>query len=202
MRNRLNGLNKRHINEIPEEIRKKVIELYQSAKIYQAISNTLGFQQSIQLRAIISKWRKLGTVYLPRNGQPSKIPPRVHWGLLQEVIKNPDEHQRNCRPWSPQFLIPPLEHDWAKNGIRGRFVTANQEAPLTFHKRKETTLMTPKPFRIMFCGLMSWKWNVSEDASLVTSGVNLTQYSTKGALDQHGGGNVMVWGYFASSGHG
>ncbi len=52
--------------EIQEQMRKKVIEIYQSGKGYKAISKPLGLQQTT-VRAIIHKWRKHGTVVnLPR----------------------------------------------------------------------------------------------------------------------------------------
>lgn len=48
-----------------EEIRKKVIEIYQSTKCDKAISKVLGLHRTTA-RAIISKWNKLGTgVNLP-----------------------------------------------------------------------------------------------------------------------------------------
>ncbi|KAK3533287.1 hypothetical protein QTP70_014310 [Hemibagrus guttatus] len=70
-------------------MRKKVIEIYQSGKGYKAISKALGLPRTT-VRAIIYKWRKHGTVEnLPRSGRPTKITPRVHRQLIQEVTKDP-----------------------------------------------------------------------------------------------------------------
>ena len=47
--------------EIPEDLRKKVVDAYQSGKGYKAISKALGLHRTT-VRAILSKWRKFGTV--------------------------------------------------------------------------------------------------------------------------------------------
>uniref|UniRef100_A0A9J7Z8I4 Sleeping Beauty transposase HTH domain-containing protein n=1 Tax=Cyprinus carpio carpio TaxID=630221 RepID=A0A9J7Z8I4_CYPCA len=70
-------------------MRNKVVDMYQSGKGYTAISKALGLQRTT-VRAIIHKWRKLGTVEnLPRSGRPTKITPRAQQRLIQEVIKEP-----------------------------------------------------------------------------------------------------------------
>ncbi len=75
--------------EIQEQMRKKVIEIYQSGKGYKAISKALGLQRTT-VRAIIHKWRKHGTVVnLPRSGRLTKITPRAQRRLIQEVTKDP-----------------------------------------------------------------------------------------------------------------
>ncbi|KAI5104198.1 hypothetical protein C0J45_5824 [Silurus meridionalis] len=51
--------------EIQKQIRKKVIEIYQSGKGYKVISKALGLQQTT-MRAIIHKWQKHGS------GDPSQ----------------------------------------------------------------------------------------------------------------------------------
>ncbi len=76
--------------EIQEQMRNKIVDMYQSGKGYKAISKALGLQRTT-VRAIIHKWRKLVTVVnLPRSGEPSleyQITPRAQWRLIQEVIK-------------------------------------------------------------------------------------------------------------------
>ncbi len=75
--------------EIEEQMRNKIVGMYQSGKGYKAISKALGLQWTT-VRAIIHKWRKLGTaVNLPRSGRPTKITPRAQRRLIQEVIKEP-----------------------------------------------------------------------------------------------------------------
>ncbi|KAK3533109.1 hypothetical protein QTP70_007310 [Hemibagrus guttatus] len=75
--------------EIQKQMRKKVIEIYQSGKGYKAISKALGLPRTT-VRAIIYKWRKHGTVEnLPRSGRQTKITPRAQRQLIQEVTKDP-----------------------------------------------------------------------------------------------------------------
>ncbi len=47
--------------EIQKQMRKKIVDMYQSGKGYKAISTALGLQRTM-VRAIIHKWRKLVTV--------------------------------------------------------------------------------------------------------------------------------------------
>ncbi len=75
--------------EIQEQMRNKIVDIYQSGKGFKAISKALGLHRTT-VRAIIHKWRKLGTVVnLPRSGWPTKITPRAQRRLIQEVIKEP-----------------------------------------------------------------------------------------------------------------
>ncbi|KAK3544144.1 hypothetical protein QTP86_002964 [Hemibagrus guttatus] len=75
--------------EIQKQMRKKVIEIYQSGKGYKAISKALGLPRTT-VRAIIYKWPKHGTVEnLPRSDRPTKITPRAQRQLIQEVTKDP-----------------------------------------------------------------------------------------------------------------
>ena len=75
--------------EIQKQMRKKVIEIYQSGKGYKAISKALGLQRTT-VRAIIHKWQKHGTVEnLPRSDRLTKITPRAQRQLIQEVPKDP-----------------------------------------------------------------------------------------------------------------
>ncbi len=72
--------------EIQEQMRNKLFDMYQSENGYKSISKALGLQWTT-VRAIIHKWRKLGTmVNLPRCSRPTKIIPRSQWRLIQEII--------------------------------------------------------------------------------------------------------------------
>ncbi|XP_061107147.1 uncharacterized protein LOC133134777 [Conger conger] len=75
--------------EIPEEMRKKVVEIHKSGKGYKAISQALGLKRTT-VRAIVCKWKTLGTVVnLPRSGRPAKITGRVQRPLLKQAAKDP-----------------------------------------------------------------------------------------------------------------
>ncbi len=47
--------------EIQEQMRNKIVDMHQSGKGYEAIFKALGLQKTT-VRAIIHKWRKMGTV--------------------------------------------------------------------------------------------------------------------------------------------
>ncbi|KAM4641954.1 uncharacterized protein O3C94_016313 [Discoglossus pictus] len=75
--------------DIPEEIRKKVVDLYESGKGYRSVSKELGLHQST-VRTIISKWRTLGIVVnLPRSGRPTKFKEKSK--TIQDVTSDPRE---------------------------------------------------------------------------------------------------------------
>ncbi len=95
--------------EVQEQFRNKIVDMYQSGNGYKVIYKALELQRT-KVRAIIHKWRKLGTVVnLPRSGWPTKITQRAQWRLILEVKNNPEKYLKNCRPHLPQlrsvFLI-------------------------------------------------------------------------------------------------
>ncbi len=77
------------------------------------------------IRAIIHKWRKLGTVLnLPKSGGHNKITSRAQRQLIQEVIKEPRTTSKELQP--SLASIKGSVHDatirkrLGKNGIHGR----------------------------------------------------------------------------------
>ncbi len=122
--------------EIQEQIRTKIVNMYQSGKGYTAISKALGLQRTT-VRSIIYKWRKLGTVVnLPRSGWTTKITPRAQWQLIQEFIKEP-----RTTPKEPQASLASIKvsvHDstirkrLGKNSLHGRKV--HNGSPHICHK--------------------------------------------------------------------
>lgn len=110
--------------EIQEQMRNKVSEIYQSGKGYKAISKALGLQWTT-VRAIVHKWRKLGTVVNPpRSGQPTKITPRVQPRLIQEVTKEPrttsKELQASLASVKVSVHDSTIRQTLGKNGLHGR----------------------------------------------------------------------------------
>ncbi len=182
---------------------------YQSGKGYKAISKALGLQRST-VRAIIHKWRKLGTVVnLPRSGRPTKITSRAQWRLIHEIIKEPRTTSKELQASFASIKVSvhdsTIRRRLGKNGIHGRvprqkplLTKKNTKAHLTFAKN---ILIIPKNFGQIFCGLMRQMLNFLEGVCPVTSGVKPTQHFIKGTV-KHGGGSVMVWGCFAASGPG
>lgn len=120
--------------------------MYQSGKGYKAISKALGLQQTM-VRAIIHKWRKLGTVVnLPRSGRPTKITPRAQRRLIQEVIKEPRTTSKELQASLASIKVSvhdsTIRKRLGKNSIHGRvprqkplLTKKNTKARLTFAKK-------------------------------------------------------------------
>ena len=132
--------------EIQEQMRNKIVDMYQSGKGYKAISKALGLQQTT-VRAIIHKWRKLGTVVnLPRSGRPTKITPRAQRRLIQEVIEEPRTTSKELQASLASIKVSvhdsTIRKRLGKNGIHGRvprqkplLTKKNTKARLTFAKK-------------------------------------------------------------------
>ncbi|KAK3519567.1 hypothetical protein QTP86_010505 [Hemibagrus guttatus] len=105
-------------------MRKKVIEIYQSGKGYRAISKALGLLKTT-VRAVIYKWRKHGAVEnLPRSGRPTKITPRAHRQLIQEVTKDPTTTSKELQASLASVKVSvhdsTIRKRLGKNGLHGR----------------------------------------------------------------------------------
>ncbi len=126
-------------------MRNKIVDMYQSGKGYTAISKALGLQRTT-VRAIIHKWRKLGTVVnLPRSGRPTKITPKAQWRHIQEVIKEPRTTSKELQASLASIKVSvhdsTIRKRLGKNGIHGRvpgqkplLTKKNTKARLTFAK--------------------------------------------------------------------
>lgn len=83
--------------EIPEDLRKKVIEAHQSGKGYKLIAGSLDLQIST-IRSIVRKWKMFGTVTTrPRSGRPPKISAKERDNIICEVRRNPCTTPKNLQ---------------------------------------------------------------------------------------------------------
>ncbi|KAK3550030.1 hypothetical protein QTP86_018655, partial [Hemibagrus guttatus] len=199
--------------EIQKQMRKKVIEIYQSGKGYKAISKALGLPRTT-VRAIIYKWRKHGTVEnLPRSGRPTKITPRVQRQLIQEVTKDPTTTSKELQASLASVKVSvhdsTIRKRLGKNGLRGRvprrkplLSKKNIKARLSFARKHlddpqdfwENTLWTDETKIELFGRSVShYVWRKSNTAFQKKNIIPTVKY---------GGGSVMVWGCFAASGPG
>ena len=199
--------------EIQKQMRKKVIEIYQSGKGYKAISKALGLQRTT-VRAIIHKWQKHGTVEnLPRSGRPTKITPRAQRRLIQEVTKDPittsKELQASLASVKVSVHDSTIRKRLGKNGLHGRvprrkplLSKKNIKAHLSFARKHlddpqdfwENTLWTDETKVELFGRCVShYVWRKSNTAFQKKNIIPTVKY---------GGGSVMVWGCFAASGPG
>ncbi|KAK3568913.1 hypothetical protein QTP86_019559, partial [Hemibagrus guttatus] len=174
--------------EIQKQMRKKVIEVYQSGKGYKAISKALGLPQTT-VRAIIYKWRKHGTVEnLPRSGRPTKITPRAQRQLIQEVTKDPTTTSKELQASLASVKVS--VHD---STIRKRL------------GKNENISMIPKTFGKILCGLTRQKFELfGRSVSHYVWRKSNTAFQKKIITPtvKYGGGSVMVWGCSAASGPG
>uniref|UniRef100_A0AAY4B9U9 Transposase n=1 Tax=Denticeps clupeoides TaxID=299321 RepID=A0AAY4B9U9_9TELE len=191
--------------EIQEQMRTKVIEIYQSGKGYKAISKALGLQRTT-VRDIIHKWQKHGT--FPGVAGRQK--------LLQECRDNSSERpQKTPELRASLASIKVIVHDstirkrLGKNGLHGRFPKRKTllskksiKACLNFSKKHlndcqdfwENTLWTNETKVELFGRCVSrYIWRKSNTAFKKKNIIPTVKY---------GGGSVMVWGCFAASGSG
>ncbi len=199
--------------EIQEQMRKKVIEIYQSGKGYKAISKALGLQRTT-VRAIIHKWRKHGTVVnLPRSGRPTKITPRAQRRLIQEVTKDPTTTSKELQASLASVKVSvhgsTIRKRLGKNCLHGRVPSRKPllskkdiKAHLSFARKHlddpqyfwENTLWTDETKVELFGRCVShYIWRKSNTAFQKKNIIPTVKY---------GGGSVMVWGCFAASGPG
>ncbi len=199
--------------EIQEQMRNKIVGMYQSGKGYKAISKALGLQRTT-VRAIIHKWRKLGTlVNLPRSGRSTKITPRAQRQLIQEVIKEPRTTSKELQASLASIKVS--VHDSTirkrldKNGIHGR---VPRQKPLLTKKNTKTHLTFAKKYldypQDFWANIL---WTNATKIELFGRCVSHyiwhktnTAFHKKSIIPtvKHGGGSVMVWGCFAASGPG
>ncbi len=136
--------------EIQEQIRNKIVDMYQSGKGYKAMSKAMGLQRTM-VRAIIHKWRKLGTVVnLPRSDWPTKMTARAWWRLIQKVIKEPRTTSiKRALLASIKVSIhdSTIRKRLGKNGIHGKGkATADQKKHISSssHICQKLSLLSPR----------------------------------------------------------
>ncbi len=196
--------------EIQEQMRKKVIEIYQSGKGYKAISKALGLQRTT-VRAINHKWWKHGTVVnLPRSGRPTKITPRAQRRLIQEVTKDPTTTSKELQASLASVKVSvhdsTIRKRLGKNGLHGR---VPRRKPLLSKKNIKARLSFARKHLLGLLGKYSVDWR---DKSWTFWKVCVhyiwrksnTAFQKKNIIPtvKYGGGSVMVWGCFAASGPG
>ncbi len=174
----------RRSKEIQEQMRNKLVDMYQSGEGYKAITKVLGLKRTM-VRAIIHKGRKLGTVVnLPMSGRPTKTTPREQRWLIQDVIKEPRTTSKELQASLASIKVSvhdtTIRKRLGKNGMHGRvprqtplLTKNNTKAHLIF---AEKHLDYPHNFGQIFCRLMSQKFNFLEDACPVTSGIKPTAF--------------------------
>ena len=138
---------------------------------------------------------------------PTKIPPRVHQQLIQEVIKEPrltsKEPQASCVHDST------IRKTLGRNGIHGR--VARQKPLLTKKNTKARLIFGKKHLdhsedfwdKILWTDESKVELFGRQGSGYIWRKAN-TAFHNKNIIPivKHGGGSVMVWGCFAASGPG
>ncbi len=184
--------------------------MYPSGKGYQAISKALELQWTT-VRAIIHKWRKLGTVVsLPRSGWPTKITPRAQWRLIQEVIKEPRttsiELQASLASIKVSVHDSTIRKRMGKNSIHGR---DTRQKPLLTKNNKKACLTFAKiyiEYPQGFWANVLWTDETKVElfgkcmSRYIWCKIN-TAFNKKNIIPivKHASGSVMVWGWTSSS---
>lgn len=199
--------------ELSERLRNTVVDTYKGGSGYKKISKQLGVHIST-VRKIISKWKECkSTKNLPRMGRPPKISNRTGRKLVQEATKNPRLTSRE------------LQEQLAESGIHvhtsticrhlnedGLSARVPRKKPLLTKKHKEARLRfaqehVDKPDG--FWANILW----TDETKIELYGHMRSRYiwrTPKTAFQEknlvptvkHGGGSILLWGCFASSGTG
>lgn len=104
--------------------------MHQSANDYEASFKALGLERATA-RALIAEERPLGTVVnVSRRPQPSNIPPRARWRLVQEVTKGNPEGTANLND------IIPMSRKGKKSRMRRR--AARRKKTVAYKEKKNT----------------------------------------------------------------
>ncbi len=121
--------------EIQEQVRNKIVDMYQSGKGSNAISKAVGPQlEPLSTNGEhLEQWRNL-----PRSGQPTTITPRAQRRLIQEVIKEPRTTSKELQASLASIKVSvhdsTIRKRLGKNGIHGR--VPRQKPLLTKKKHK------------------------------------------------------------------
>lgn len=106
--------------ETQEQMRNKIIDIYQLEKSYKVISK--GFRlQWATVTAIIHKWQKLGAVVnVPRSAWPMKKTPGVHKEVTKEPQSTSKELQASFVSVKVRIHDSTIKRRLGKNDIHGR----------------------------------------------------------------------------------
>ncbi|KAK3517653.1 hypothetical protein QTP70_014779 [Hemibagrus guttatus] len=199
--------------ELSKDTRNKIVDLHQAGKTESAIGKQLGVKKST-VGAIIRKWKTYKTTdNLPRSGAPRKISPRGVKMITRTVSKNPRTTRGD------------LVNDLQRAGTKVTKATISntlRRQGLKSCSARRVPLLKPVHVRASLKFAREhlddpeedWE-NViwSDETKIELFGKNSTcrvwrrknaELHPKNTIPtvKHGGGNIMLWGWFSAKGPG
>ncbi len=160
--------------EIQEQMRNKIVDMYQSGKGYKTISKALGLKGFVTV------------VNLPRSGWPTKITLRAQQQLIQEIIKEPRTTSKELQASLASIKVSVHDSTIRKRlgkNVHGR--VSRQKALLTKKNTKARLTFAKKylDYHQDFWANILWtdekKVELFECVCPVTSGIITTQHFIK-----------------------
>lgn len=199
--------------ELSEDLRKKVIEKHRDGQSYAAIASSLNVPKST-VASLVQKWKRHGTtVNLRRTGRPSKMTTKGKMKLLREARANPfvtlEDLKKSVQDAGTNVHKSTISRTLHKNGLYGRVAKKKpylKKQHLKARLQYATAHLKDTP--VMWQSVI---W--SDETKIELFGLNTKKYvwrKPNTADDQahtipsvkHGGGSIMLWGCFSSSGPG
>ena len=183
--------------ELSKDIREKIVDLNKAGMGYKKISKQLG-ETLTTVGAIIRKWKKHKvTGNLPWSGAARKISPRGISMMMRKVRDQPSTTQEE--------LV---------NNLKAVGTTVTKRTiSNTLHREGLKSCCTRNMYRPMY-SLKFAKEHLEGDvvrSKIELLGINSTRRvwrkrnstpRTPSPTVKHGGGNLMLWGYFSAKGTG
>jgi len=199
--------------ELSEDLRKKIIEKYRNGNGYTVISKQLDVPRST-VRETISRWLVHGTTAsLPRKGRPCKLNQRTRQKLVRDATTKPHitlkELQSVAEAAGVKIHESTISRTLHQSNLFGRVA---RKKPLLKKQHQKARLEYAR--RHIEDNPTKWdKILWSDETKIELFGVNSKKYvwrKKNTAFDpkhtiptvKHGGGSIMLWGCFSSSGTG
>lgn len=199
--------------ELSEDLRKKVVEKHRDGQSYAAIARSLNVPKST-VASLIRKWKSYGTtVNLRRMGRPSKITVKGKRKLLREARANPsvtlEDLKKSLHGAGTNVHKSTISRCLHKEGLYGR--VAKKKPYLKKQHLRARLQYAKKHLKDTSAMWQSVIW--SDETKIELFGLNTKKYVWRKANTadephhtiptvKHGGGNIMLWGCFSSSGPG
>lgn len=199
--------------DVSQDLRKRIVELHTEGMGYRKISAQLCLPIA-SVGTIIRKWKTLNTtVSAPRTGRPRKINERTARKLVRSVVQRPQTTREELKDELKTSGIDVCNHTISRalrrEGLRSR---TPRKTPLLCKRHVQARLKYAndhlnKP--AAFWDSVLW----SDETKIELFGRNSACHVWRKTNDaykpnctiptvKHGGGSIMVWGCFCSSGVG